>query len=152
MTAAQRAVRCAFFLWVSLINLVGVATVWARASDVFVPEASARLFGILGAGATLGARAWLSLAEERGAGNVFEEIVLLTLSLLSTSSQASTPLPASAGQLVASLLAAGVARLPVFRVGGVSLAPMLLSAACFESAGQLAARVTLTPAATGELE
>lgn len=57
MTAAQRAVRCAFFLWVSLINLVGVAPVWARASDVFVPEASARLFGILGAGATLGARA-----------------------------------------------------------------------------------------------
>lgn len=58
LTLPQRSVRCAFYLWVSLANLVGVASVWARASDVFSPEASARLFGILGAGATSGLFHW----------------------------------------------------------------------------------------------
>lgn len=54
MTWQQRAVRAAFYLWVSLLNLVGMATLWARASDVFTPEAGTRLFGVLGAGATTG--------------------------------------------------------------------------------------------------
>ncbi|KAL6771711.1 hypothetical protein ACKKBG_A27510 [Auxenochlorella protothecoides x Auxenochlorella symbiontica] len=104
MTWQQRAVRAAFYLWVSLLNLVGMATLWARASDVFTPEAGTRLFGVLGAGATT-------------------------------------------GQLVASLLAAGAARLPVVVVGGVSLVPMLLSVCCLEAAGQLMSRVQLTAAA-----
>ncbi|KFM24908.1 hypothetical protein F751_1787 [Auxenochlorella protothecoides] len=98
MTWQQRAVRVAFYLWVSLLNLVGMATLWARASDVFTPEAGTRLFGVL-------------------------------------------------GQLVASLLAAGAARLPVVVVGGVSLVPMLLSVCCLEAAGQLMSRVQLTAAA-----
>ncbi len=54
LTPAQRAVRIAFFLSASLLNLVAVSSWWARAADVFSAEAAARLFGILGAGATLG--------------------------------------------------------------------------------------------------
>ncbi|KAL4425483.1 hypothetical protein ABPG75_009499 [Micractinium tetrahymenae] len=54
LTPAQSAVRVCFFLWVSLLNLVAVSTLWARSADVFSPEAAGRLFGLLGAGATLG--------------------------------------------------------------------------------------------------
>jgi hypothetical protein len=54
LTGAQAAVRVCFFLWVSLLNLVGVSTLWARSADVFSPESAGRLFGLLGAGATLG--------------------------------------------------------------------------------------------------
>lgn len=50
---------------------------------------------------------------------------------------------------MASLLAAGAARLPVVVVGGVSLVPMLLSVCCLEAAGQLMSRVQLTAAAEG---
>jgi hypothetical protein len=53
--APQRAVRVALFLWMSLLNLVAVSAMWARAADVFAGgTAGARLFGALGAGATLG--------------------------------------------------------------------------------------------------
>ncbi|EIE23972.1 hypothetical protein COCSUDRAFT_47078 [Coccomyxa subellipsoidea C-169] len=31
----QRVVRAAFFLWVSVVNLVGLSTMWARMADVF---------------------------------------------------------------------------------------------------------------------
>ncbi len=51
---AQRAVRMAFFLWLSVVNLVGLSTMWARMADVFGSEAGTRLFGFLGAGATCG--------------------------------------------------------------------------------------------------
>lgn len=54
LTPAQAAVRVAFFLWASLLNLVTVSSLWARSADVFNPEAAGRLFGLLGAGATLG--------------------------------------------------------------------------------------------------
>ena len=54
LTGAQAAVRVCFFLWVSLLNLVGVSTLWARSADAFSPESAGRLFGLLGAGATLG--------------------------------------------------------------------------------------------------
>ncbi len=54
LTGAQRAVRAAFYMWVSLMNLVSVSAMWARAADVFSAEAGTRLFGVLGAGATLG--------------------------------------------------------------------------------------------------
>ncbi|GAB4816937.1 hypothetical protein N2152v2_003983 [Parachlorella kessleri] len=54
LSRPQQAVRVAFFLAVSLLNLVAVSSWWARAADVFTAEAAARLFGILGAGATLG--------------------------------------------------------------------------------------------------
>lgn len=50
----QRFVRVAFFLWVSVVNLVGLSTMWARMADVFGSEAGTRLFGFLGAGATCG--------------------------------------------------------------------------------------------------
>ena len=38
----QRAVRMAFYLWVSAANLVAVSTMWARAADAFHPNAAAR--------------------------------------------------------------------------------------------------------------
>lgn len=54
LTSAQAAVRVAFFLAVSLLNVVSVSALWARSADVFGPEQAGRLFGLLGAGATLG--------------------------------------------------------------------------------------------------
>jgi AAA family ATP:ADP antiporter len=51
----QRVVRACFFLWLSLLNLVGLSTMWARMSEVFGSHAGMRLFGFLGAGATCGA-------------------------------------------------------------------------------------------------
>lgn len=46
--------RAAFFLWLTVVNLVALSTVWARIADVFGSGASKRLFGFLGAGATCG--------------------------------------------------------------------------------------------------
>lgn len=54
LTASARAVRIAFYLWLSLVNLLATSTLWARAADAFDSNAAARLFGFLGAGATLG--------------------------------------------------------------------------------------------------
>lgn len=56
LTRAQRAVRIAFYLWLSLLNLLATSTLWARAADAFDSSAASRLFGCLGAGATLGER------------------------------------------------------------------------------------------------
>ena len=39
LTAAQRSTRAALFLSVSLINLLAVSTMWARAADVFSSDA-----------------------------------------------------------------------------------------------------------------
>ena len=46
--------RIGFYLWLSLLNLLATSTLWARAADAFDSSAAARLFGFLGAGATLG--------------------------------------------------------------------------------------------------
>ena len=56
LTRAQKAVRVAFYLWLSLLNLLATSTLWARAADAFDSNAAPRLFGCLGAGATLGER------------------------------------------------------------------------------------------------
>ena len=50
----QVLVRAAFFLWLTVMNLVALSAVWARLGDVFGSSASKRLFGFLGAGATCG--------------------------------------------------------------------------------------------------
>ncbi|CAH2074026.1 unnamed protein product [Thlaspi arvense] len=47
-------VRVGFFLWVALLNLVAISSTWARIIDVMDSESGARLFGFVGAGATLG--------------------------------------------------------------------------------------------------
>ncbi|KAK4761717.1 hypothetical protein SAY87_029601 [Trapa incisa] len=44
-------VRMGFFLWVALLNLITISSTWARVIDVMD---SSRLFGFIGAGATLG--------------------------------------------------------------------------------------------------
>lgn len=49
-----RAIRIAFYLFVSLMNLLGTSVFWARSVDVFPMEAGRRVFGVMGAGATLG--------------------------------------------------------------------------------------------------
>ncbi|KAK1283476.1 hypothetical protein QJS10_CPB21g01554 [Acorus calamus] len=47
-------VRIGFFLWVALLNLVTISSTWARVIDVMDSESGSRLFGFVGAGATLG--------------------------------------------------------------------------------------------------
>ncbi|XP_043724811.1 uncharacterized protein LOC122671575 [Telopea speciosissima] len=47
-------VRTGFFLWVALLNLITISSTWARIIDVLDSESGSRLFGFIGAGATLG--------------------------------------------------------------------------------------------------
>uniref|UniRef100_A0A0E0BEL5 ADP,ATP carrier protein n=1 Tax=Oryza glumipatula TaxID=40148 RepID=A0A0E0BEL5_9ORYZ len=47
-------VRISLFLWVSLLNLIAISSTWARVIDVMDNESGSRLFGFIGAGATLG--------------------------------------------------------------------------------------------------
>ncbi|KAG1338121.1 ADP,ATP carrier protein [Cocos nucifera] len=47
-------VRISLFLWVALLNLVTISSTWARVIDVMDSESGSRLFGFVGAGATLG--------------------------------------------------------------------------------------------------
>ncbi|RCV36853.1 hypothetical protein SETIT_8G014900v2 [Setaria italica] len=47
-------VRISLFLWVSLLNLITISSTWARVIDVMDSESGSRLFGFIGAGATLG--------------------------------------------------------------------------------------------------
>uniref|UniRef100_A0A0A9CLQ4 Uncharacterized protein n=1 Tax=Arundo donax TaxID=35708 RepID=A0A0A9CLQ4_ARUDO len=48
------AVRTSLFLWVALLNLITISSTWARVIDVMDSESGSRLFGFIGAGATLG--------------------------------------------------------------------------------------------------
>lgn len=55
--AASRVKTCvhaAFYVWVTLQNVLATSIMWSRLADVFGPEAGARLFGVIGAGATAG--------------------------------------------------------------------------------------------------
>ncbi|XP_024361487.1 uncharacterized protein [Physcomitrium patens] len=47
-------VRGGFFLWIALLNLFTISAMWARVTDVMTSEMGTRLFGFIGAGATLG--------------------------------------------------------------------------------------------------
>ncbi|KAF3433295.1 hypothetical protein FNV43_RR24397 [Rhamnella rubrinervis] len=47
-------VRIGLFLWVALLNLITISSTWARVLDVMDSESGSRLFGFIGAGATLG--------------------------------------------------------------------------------------------------
>ncbi|XP_020224333.1 uncharacterized protein LOC109806358 isoform X1 [Cajanus cajan] len=47
-------VRIGLFLWVALLNLITISSTWARVIDVMDTESGSRLFGFIGAGATLG--------------------------------------------------------------------------------------------------
>lgn len=47
-------VRIGLFLWVALLNLITISSTWARVIDVMDSESGPRLFGFIGAGATLG--------------------------------------------------------------------------------------------------
>ncbi|XP_024631151.1 uncharacterized protein [Medicago truncatula] len=47
-------VRIGLFLWVALLNLITLSSTWARVIDVMDNESGSRLFGFIGAGATLG--------------------------------------------------------------------------------------------------
>ena len=46
LTAVQRGVRAALFLWVSLINLLAVSTMWAVAADTFSSDAGEAVFDL----------------------------------------------------------------------------------------------------------
>ncbi|CAD6270618.1 unnamed protein product [Miscanthus lutarioriparius] len=47
-------VRISLFLWVALLNLITISSTWARVIDVMDIQSGSRLFGFIGAGATLG--------------------------------------------------------------------------------------------------
>ncbi|XP_021824781.1 uncharacterized protein LOC110765851 isoform X1 [Prunus avium] len=47
-------VRIGLFLWIGLLNLITISSTWARVIDVMDSESGSRLFGFIGAGATLG--------------------------------------------------------------------------------------------------
>ncbi|GMI80293.1 hypothetical protein like AT5G05310 [Hibiscus trionum] len=47
-------VRIGLYLWVALLNLITISSTWARVIDVMDSESGSRLFGFIGAGATLG--------------------------------------------------------------------------------------------------
>ncbi|XP_019438742.1 PREDICTED: uncharacterized protein LOC109344409 [Lupinus angustifolius] len=47
-------VRIGLFLWVALLNLITISSTWARIIAVMDSESGSRLFGFIGAGATLG--------------------------------------------------------------------------------------------------
>lgn len=47
-------VRGAFFLWLSLVNVLAVSALWTVMADRFDSAEAKRLFGLLAAGATLG--------------------------------------------------------------------------------------------------
>ncbi|CAM8980359.1 unnamed protein product [Rhodiola kirilowii] len=47
-------VRIGLFLWIALLNLITISSTWARIIDVMDNESGSRLFGFIGAGATLG--------------------------------------------------------------------------------------------------
>jgi AAA family ATP:ADP antiporter len=72
----------AFFVWVSVFNLFAVSLFWAVMADVFTTAQAKRLFGLIGAGGTLGGLAGglvtASLAERIGA----EPLLLVSVVLL----------------------------------------------------------------------
>ncbi|OMO88621.1 ADP/ATP carrier protein [Corchorus capsularis] len=47
-------VRIGLFLWIALLNLITISSTWARVIDIMDNESGSRLFGFIGAGATLG--------------------------------------------------------------------------------------------------
>jgi AAA family ATP:ADP antiporter len=76
----------AFFIWLSVFNLFVVSVFWALMVDVFDAGQGKRLFGLLAAGATLGAIAGstitASLARQLGPTNLFiASIVLLEVAV-----------------------------------------------------------------------
>ncbi|QGY33307.1 MFS transporter (plasmid) [Pantoea cypripedii] len=77
-----------FFIWVSVFNLFVVSIFWSLIVDIFNPEQGLRLFGILSAGATLGAMVGslvtlmlVEIIDQRGL--VLLAFLMLELSLLS---------------------------------------------------------------------
>jgi ATP:ADP antiporter, AAA family len=67
----------AFFLWISIFNLMIVAQFWSFANDIYSKDEGERLFPVVGFGASLGAVVGASLA-----GGVIERIGVLELMLI----------------------------------------------------------------------
>lgn len=44
-TRPQKAVRVAFYIWLSMLNLISTSLLWARMADSFDSAAALRLFG-----------------------------------------------------------------------------------------------------------
>lgn len=72
-----------FYIWVSVFNLFAFSSAWSLMADVFSKEASARLFGIIAAGASLGSIVGASftkfLAQHLAVNNLIFAAVLLLL-------------------------------------------------------------------------
>lgn len=77
----------AFFVWVSIFNLFAFSSAWSLIADVFNKEKSQRLFGIISAGASLGAVVGAALTKMLvnilGTSNlVFVSIALLVVAVV----------------------------------------------------------------------
>lgn len=57
-----------FYVWVSVFNLFVISSAWSLLADVFTKDSSKRLFGIISAGASLGAIVGSFLAGSYGIG------------------------------------------------------------------------------------
>lgn len=82
VTGPAFAVGAVFFVWVSVFNLFAVSVFWSLMADLYDSRQSKKLFGLVGAGGTLGAIAgsWAttSLVGKIGATNLlFVSAVLL---------------------------------------------------------------------------
>eukprot|EP00887_Chlorella_sp_A99_P000869 scaffold5.g869.t1 len=130
LSPAGKAVRAAFFLWVSLLNMVALSMMWAKAADVFPPEAATRLFGLLGAGATLGqlvgslaavALARAPLLRPGGAHSPSLLPLLLSAGLLEVAGQCVLRFRPPGGAVLPGSRSASPSRAPHFPRGSVAV-------------------------------
>ncbi len=69
-----------FYVWVSVFNLFIISSAWSLLTDIFEIDSSKRLFGIITAGASLGAIAGASMVKIFS--NMGENLILLSITFL----------------------------------------------------------------------
>ncbi len=69
-----------FYVWVSVFNLFVISSAWSLLADIFEVDSSKRLFGIIAAGASLGAIAGASIVKVLS--NIGENLILLSIVFL----------------------------------------------------------------------
>ncbi len=90
-----------FFIWVSIFNLFVVSVFWSFMTDLFRPEQSKRLFGIIAIGGTLGAILGSSITSALAPALGPVNLLLVSALLLEAAAQASKALDRSSGRLAA---------------------------------------------------
>ncbi len=95
----------AFFIWLSVFNLLVISLFWSRVSDAFSKQEAHRLYGYIGAGGTVGALAGpamtaalashVSAAHLLGLSAILLAAAAVCLALLRPKMSAAEPLPQS---------------------------------------------------------